>query len=101
MVKNTCICTTSDMSPAGIPKFNAMNSTANCPTAINIPYMTSQRHATCGFPTKNTNGTAAIKNLQPESVKGGSVCSEILMETKVSPQIVAIARANRLWRRGI
>ena len=101
MVKKTCVCTTNDINPAGIPKFNAINSTANCPRAMNRPYKISQRQATCGLPTKNTSGTAAIKKRQPESANGGTVCNEILMETKVSPQIVAMASAKRLWRSGI
>ncbi|MNT93474.1 hypothetical protein D3C72_2349560 [compost metagenome] len=58
-VKNDCACSTSEARPEGMPMWMAVNSRANWPTAMVMPYSRYSRSGTLGGLMNSSAGNAA------------------------------------------
>ncbi len=93
-VKNTCACSTSEASPAGIPTLMATNRNANCAKLMVMPYSSSHFHGIVGRGIKKIAGNATSKKRIPASRNGGMPCKPNLITTKFTPQITTTNSAN-------
>ncbi len=101
IVKTACNWSTSDASPAGRPRFIAMNSSANCPALSVSPIATTVRAPMRGGRTNSTAGKATSVNRSAANSSGGQESSPTWMTTKFTPQTTATATASRTWRIGM
>jgi hypothetical protein len=101
MVKNTCVCTTSEAMPGEMSARMAWNNSPNWPTPSSRPTATRCRHGTAGRLRKNRKGKAENKNRRLASRNGGSSASPHLMTTKLVPQTHTMARMSSRCVRGM
>jgi hypothetical protein len=99
MVKMTCAWSTSDASPAGMPRSSEMYSRLNCARLMNVPIAITICHDAWGRGTKNTSGNATSTNRIARNSSGGTSSRPSSMTTKLSPQISITRIARRLCLR--
>ncbi len=85
---------TSEVSPIGIPKRMAINSSPNSPTPISRPYSATMQADAWARGTKNTAGTAAKRKRNPDSASGGVDSTPMRMKMKVRPQVTATEKCE-------
>jgi hypothetical protein len=94
----TCVCSTREDRPAGIPSLIATNSSPKLPTPSEPPTASTQRHGTRGRPTRKTAGSATNVKRRAENSSGGKCCRPAWMTTKFTPHTMAMRTAIAVWR---
>ena len=97
-VKMTCVCSTSEDRPAGMPWSMPTNSSPKLSTPSEPPTATTQYQRTRGGPTKKTAGTATSAKRSAENKSGGKCSSPTWMTTKFTPHTAAMTTASAVWR---
>ncbi len=93
--KITCTCTSSDASPAGIPRCSDRYSRENWPRLMNRPISRICRHGP-GLGTKKIAGKTTTRKRAASSRNGGKPFSPSSITTKLAPQMIATSTALRL-----
>ena len=95
-VKNTWLCSTSEDSPAGMPRCMPTNSRPNLTTPSSTPICTMRQPGAGSGPRRNSSGSAARAKRRAQNSSGGKSCRPTLITTKLTPQIRVTSRARRM-----
>ncbi|MCY1417170.1 hypothetical protein D9M71_326970 [compost metagenome] len=99
MVKNTWLCSTSDDSPAGMPRCMPTKSRPNLITPSSRPICTIRQKGAGIGPRRSSSGSAARAKRRAQNNNGGKSSRPTLITTKFTPQIRVTSRARRMCGR--